>query len=180
MVPVRSELLRPAHVLRRGICAANITANGSRLRSQVRKRPLQIGNAESSVLPVCHRVFIAKTIEIDRHVNIRPAEVRDKLFEQGAPVFLEDRAGTLSILRWAIVGPRMNFEPPAALRAAIGEDIVRPPAFKISATPDRNMFDVRKLERAVDPAAARPLRRRDCPIRMIVERKENERLVELA
>src|SRR5438876_11423570 len=75
----------------------------------------------------------------------------------------------LSIFRRAIVDPGMNFETTGAFGAAIGENIVRPPAFKISAAPDRDMLHVREFERAIDPTAASPLRRRDRPVRMIVE-----------
>ena len=143
MVPVRSELLRPTRVLRRGIRAANITANDLRLSAQLRKRPLQIGNAKFAILPIRLRFFIAETIEIDRHVNIRATEISDKLFKQVAPVFLQNRAGMCSIFRRAIVSPRMNFEPAAALCTAIRENVMGPPAFKISAAPNRNMLDVR-------------------------------------
>ena len=74
----------------------------------------------------------------------------------------------------------MNLEPPFPLRSAVREDIVRPPAFEISAAPDRDVLNLFKLERAIDPSPAGPLRRRDCPIRMIIEGNKNERLTELA
>jgi hypothetical protein len=147
---------------------------------QFSERPFNIRDGESSVLPVRQRFFVAKTIEIDRHINIRAVEIRDKLFEQAAPVFPQDRAGTLSIFRRAIVGPGMDLEAAASLCAAVRKNVVWPPAFKISTAPDRDMLNMGKLESAIDPTAACPLRRRDRPIGMIVERNQNERLVELA
>src|SRR5205807_4821801 len=83
---------------------------------------------------------------------------------------------TLSIFDRSIVGPGINFQSPAALSAAISENIVRPPAFKISATPDRDVLHLFELERAIDPTAAGPSRRSDRPVRMIIERNENDRL----
>ena len=71
----------------------------------------------------------------------------------------------------------MNFEPAGALSFAVGENIVWPPAFEISTAPDRDVLHMRKLERAIDPTAAGPFRRRDRPVGMIIERNKNERLV---
>src|SRR5205809_558923 len=96
------------------------------------------------------------------------------------PVLAQDSARTLSIFHRAIVDPGMNFEPAGPFGASIGENIMRPPAFEIPAPPDRDMLHVLELESAIDPTAASPLRRRDRPVRMIVERNENERLDESA
>src|SRR5712691_11248448 len=93
-----------------------------------------------------------------------------------APVFLQDRAATLSIFHRAIVGPGMNLQAAFALAAAIGENVVRPPAFKIPAAPDRDVLNVRELERAIDPAATTPFWRSNIPVGMIIKRNENNRL----
>src|SRR5256885_8489190 len=90
-----------------------------------------------------------------------------------APVVLQDRTTTLSIFHWAIVGPRMNFQPALAFAGAIRKNIVRPPALEIPATPNCDALDMRKLERPVDPSAATPFRRANVPVRVIIKRNQN-------
>src|SRR5205814_5310550 len=105
-----------------------------------------VGHGESSALPIRHRIFDAKTIEIDCDVDIRATKISCKLLELIAPGFPQDRSATLSIFHRPIVGPGMNFESSAALSAAISKNIVRPPAFKVSATPDRDALHMFELE----------------------------------
>src|SRR5207248_3966305 len=123
----------------------------------------EIPGRKPSVLPICQRVLRPKTIEIDRNVNILVAEIGNKHFEMIAPIFLQDRTATLSIFDWAIVSPGMNFKPAHAFGAAVGKDIVRPPALEISAAPNRDVLDVHELERAIDPASTAPLWRTHVP-----------------
>jgi len=176
MIPIGRELLFPARVLRFRIGSTNIAADDLCVPAQFFKRPLEVGHCESSALPIRHRIFRAQTIEIDCDVNIRAAKTSRKVFKLIAPVFAQDRSATLSIFHRPIVGPRMDFQSSAALSAAISKNIVRPPAFKISATPDRDALHMFELERAIDPTAASPARRSDRPVRMIIERNENDRL----
>jgi len=61
-----------------------------------------------------------------------------------APIVAKNRASPLSIFRRAIISPRMHSQDPGALRAAVPENLVRPPALKISATPNRHVFNVGK------------------------------------
>ncbi len=49
---------------------------------------------------------------------------------------------------------------------------MRPPTLEIPATPNRDLPDMRQLQRAIDPAAATPARRADIPIGMIIEGNE--------
>src|SRR3954471_16727176 len=103
MVPIRSELFFPARVLWFGVKAANIGADDPRTFAQFPERPLQIGNFEPAVLPVCGCIFSAQTIEINRNVNVFVAKTRCELFELLAPILAQDCARTLSIFRRAIV-----------------------------------------------------------------------------
>ena len=86
-----------------------------------------------------------------------------------APIVAKNRASPLSIFRRAIISPRMHSQDPGALRAAVPENLVRPPAFEISATPDTRTLHMRKFQCAIDPTTAPPFRRAHVPIRMIVE-----------
>jgi len=147
---------------------------------QFRQRPLKIDNREAAAFPIRHRFLRAQTIEIDCNVNVRAGVLRGKFLERAAPIVVQDRTRSLLIFDRALVGPGMNFEPAFALSATIGENVVRPPVFKVSQSPDRDVLDMRKLECAVDPTAACPARRRGGPIWMIVERNENERLTNAA
>ncbi len=54
---------------------------------------------------------------------------------------------------------------------------MRPPALEIPATPNRDLPDMRQLQRAINPGAATPARRTHIPIRVIVEGNERDRLV---
>src|SRR5205823_10467481 len=60
-------------------------------------------------------------------------------------------------------------------RFAIPEKLMRPPALEIPATPNRDLPDMRQLQRAINPAAATPARRADIPIGVIVEGNESDR-----
>src|ERR1700736_6238066 len=160
--------------------AANITGNDVALFPQFRQRPLKIDNREAAAFPIRHRFLRAQTIEIDCNVNVRAGVLRGEFLERAAPIVVQDRTRSLLIFDRALVGPRMNFEPTFTFGRTIGENVVWPPAFKISTTPDCDMLQQRELERAIDPAAAGPARRRDGPIWMIVERNENKRLLDAA
>ena len=81
----------------------------------------------------------------------------------------------MSIFHWAIVCPRMYFKCARAFSATIAENLVRPPAFEIAATPDTRTPDIWKVEGAVDPPATGPFRRAHIPIGMIIERDKNDR-----
>jgi len=92
-----------------------------------------------------------------------------ELLELFSPVFAQDRSGTLSIFHRTIIGPGINFQFAVALSAAVGENVVGPPAFKIPAAPDRDVLQLLEFESAIDPAAADPFGRANVPVRMIVE-----------
>ena len=68
----------------------------------------------------------------------------------------------------------MNVQDACAFGPTITENLVRPPALEISAAPDAHPLDVRQLQCAIDPTAASPLWRAHIPVRMIIERNENE------
>jgi len=144
--------------------------------AQFPERPFQIGNIESSAFPISHGVFDAQTVEIDRNINVTASEICDEQFKILSPIVCQDRARTLSISHRTFVGPGMNFEPAFALGPTIGENIVRPPALEIPAAPNRDALDMRKPERPVDPTAARPGRRANVPVRMIIKRNKDNRL----
>ena len=71
----------------------------------------------------------------------------------------------------------MNLELAVSLRPTVRKNVVRPPAFEISAAPDCNMFQERKLKRAINPSAASPFWRTNVPIGMIIERNQDEWLL---
>lgn len=63
----------------------------------------------------------------------------------------------------------MDFQAAGAFRAAVAEDLLRPPAFKISAAPDTDLLDMRKFKRAIHPTATAPFWRAHIPVWMVVE-----------
>ena len=71
VIELRRETLRGAGILRRRKSTANIASYDPRFGgAQARDSPFDIFDCESPALPVCHRVLNAKTIKIDRDVNI--------------------------------------------------------------------------------------------------------------
>jgi len=169
MIPIRRELLSPARIRSVRIGATNIAADDLSVRAKFFEGPFEIVHRKATVFPIGCRCVGAKTIEVYRDVNVRPAQIRGELFESFLPIFAQDSVRKLSIFHRAVARPGMNFETPFAFCAAIPENVVRPPVFKISQTPNRDVLDLWKLERAIDPTTAGPARRRDRPVRMIVE-----------
>lgn len=176
MVPVRGELLFPTRVLRLGIRAAYVAANNLRRLAQFSERPFHVRDLEAAIFPVRRGIFRAQAIEIDCDVDVFIAKTCCERFELPTPVFAQERAAFLSIFAWTIVRPWMHFECASALRTAVSQNVVWPPTFETPTTPDRNMLHLLDLERAIDPTTARPFRRRDRPIGMIVEGNEDEGL----
>src|SRR5581483_10845830 len=68
-----------------------------------------------------------------------------------------------------IAALRIALAPREDLRATIAERAMRPVQFEIAAAPNRDALNPRQVERAIDPPAARPMRRPPIPIGMIVE-----------
>ena len=141
----------------------------------MRQCPRDIFQGEPATLPVCDGLFPAQAIEIDCDVEIRSSQRFDKSRETFAPIPLKNRATAILVRRRTIVGPGMDLESALALRATIAEDSRRPPTLEVSTTPHTYFFHARKLERAIDPAAATPARRPHVPIRVIIKRNEDER-----
>src|SRR5262249_60174095 len=100
----------------------------------------------------------------------------EKSFKAFPPMVAENCAPALLILRRPIVGPRMHFKSSGMFRAAVAENLVRPPAFEIAATPDGHAAHIRKFQCAIDPSAAGPFRRAHNPIPMVIQRDEKDRV----
>src|SRR4029453_3333087 len=95
-----------------------------------------------------------------------------------APVVAQNGATTLLIFRGPSIRPWMNVKNACSLRATIAKQLVWPPTFKISATPNADPAHVRNFQRAIHPSAAAPLRRTHVPIRVIIKRNERRGLRE--
>src|SRR6202048_3375216 len=90
-----------------------------------------------------------------------------------APIITQNRAAPLSIFERPPIGPRVDFELAGAFRPAIAENLLRPPAFEISAAPDADFLNARKFERAIHPTATAPFGRAHIPVGMVVEGNKN-------
>jgi hypothetical protein len=86
-----------------------------------------------------------------------------------SPIIAQYRTLALSIFHRPIVCPGMHFKNPGAFGATVAENLMRPPAFEITATPNAHASYVWKFQCAIDPAAASPSWRAHIPIWMIVE-----------
>jgi hypothetical protein len=74
----------------------------------------------------------------------------------------------------------MNAEFAGPFRATISQELPRPPTFEVSATPHIHAAHMLQFERAVHPTSRCPTRRRDRPVRMIIERNNHHRLHDAA
>jgi len=173
MVHFRGEPLFPARVRRLGKSPADIAGNDGAFLAQLSQGPGKIDNGKAAILPIGHDFVGAQRIKIDRDVNIRASKTSHELFEMLAPIFSQNRAATLSIFRRPIVGPGMDFELARAFCPAVAENLLRPPAFEISAAPDADFLNVRKFERTVHPTATAPFWRAHIPVGMVVEGNKN-------
>ena len=87
---------------------------------------------------------------------------------------MQNRAAPILIGWRSTVRPRMNLKFPRAFRSPVSEQISRPPAFEIPATPDAGLLQAFNFQGAIDPAATSPARRAHVPIGMVIERNENK------
>src|SRR5205814_10322581 len=135
----------PTGVLRRRVCAANVTTDNPGRLAKALKRPLKIGNREAAALPVDNRLFNVQAIEIDCDVDIFAGDASRKFFKTLVPIVAQDCALALSILFRSLVCPRMHFKHSGAFRTTIAENLVRPPAFEVAATPNARMSHIWKF-----------------------------------
>src|SRR4030095_1631697 len=142
---------------------------------QFRQRPFKILNRESAGLPVRHCLFGSKTIEVDRDINVFSGEASDELFKKRPPIVAKDCSLALPIFHRPVVRPPADFKNAGAFGASVAKDLVRPPAFEIAATPHAYAVHVWEFECAIHPATASPFWRTHIPIRMIVERNDDDR-----
>src|SRR5262249_30395201 len=152
----------------------DVAPNDNARFAQFSKRPLEIGDREATALPVGHRLFDAQAIEINCDVDIFAGEMFRKFSKTLAPTITQDRALPLSIFRGAIVCPRMDFKNSGAFGATIAKKLVRPPTFEISAAQNTRKPYIWKFQCAIHPSATGPFRRSHIPIRMIIERDEDD------
>src|SRR6266478_7724969 len=174
MVHFRGKSLLPARIDRFGKGSTNIARHDLRDRAQFSHRPEEICYRKPPAFPICDRFFAAKTIEIDCDINVFSAERFRKLLKVQAPIIPQYRALAMSIFRRPIVCPRVHFKNAPTFSATITENLMRPPAFEITATPNTHAPYMWKLQCAIDPATASPFRRTHVPIRMIIERNEHD------
>src|SRR5438034_3276278 len=92
------------------------------------------------------------------------------------PILAQNGAATSSIFRRPSIRPWMNVKNACSLRATVAEQLVRPPAFKISTAPNCDVLHLGKFQCAIQPSAAAPSRRPHVPVRVIVEGDNGDRL----
>ena len=138
--------------------------------------PPNVIKIKPSAFPVCAGIIRRQTIQIDRNVNICPDQFVREFFKLFPPIFAQNRAAPFLCARRAIVGPWMDGQRPSAFRFAIAKDLTRPPALKISASPNCRLPDLRQFQCAIDPAAATPAWRANVPVGMIIKRNQRDRL----
>jgi hypothetical protein len=174
VIEFRSEPLFETRVSWRRIGTTNIPSNNPRRLAQFSQRPFEICNREAASFPIRYRGARIETVEINCDVNIFSLGRFHKLLKVPAPVIAQDRAPAFSIFGTAIVRPGMNVQHACAFRSTITENLVRPPALEISAAPDARTFEVFQLQCAINPTATSPLGRTHIPVRVVIERNENE------
>lgn len=180
MIKARGERLPASGKYRCRPCSAQISPHNVCMPSQLRDRPNEVVRGEPPAVPIGDGAVLPQTIQVHRHVNPSTRKSVGKFRETSAPTFWthgRSQQGRLAA-RSALVRPSMHFKPAVSQREMIGKNAVRPPVFQAAQTPHARQRKVRsQLQCAVDPAAARPARRSDIPVRMIVEGDERDCLV---
>ena len=138
--------------------------------------PPNVIEIKPSAFPICAGIIRRQTIQIDRNVDICPDQFIREFFKLFPPIFAQNRPAPFLCARRPIVRPRMDGQRPSAFRFAIAKDLTRPPALKISASPNCRLSDVRQFQCTIDPAAATPAWRANIPVRMIIKRNQRDRL----
>jgi hypothetical protein len=69
----------------------------------------------------------------------------------------------------------MHFKNSGAFRTTVPENLVRPPAFEVAATPNTRMPHIWNFQCAIDPPTTSPFRRAHIPVRMIIEGDQDNR-----
>ena len=136
--------------------------------------PLNVIEIKPSAFPICAGVIRRQTIQIDRNVNVRADQLVREFFKLFPPIFAQNRAAPFLCARRPIVRPRMDDKRPGAFGFAIAKDLPRPPALKISASPNCRLSDVRQFQCAIDPAAATPAWRANIPVGMVIKRNQRD------
>ena len=178
MIHPGGEPLFCARVFRRGKRPADIAANDFRFRPQLRQRPRHVVNGKAAALPIRDRVVRAQAIQIDGDVQVRSSQGVRELGELCPPICTHYSSAPILVRRRPVVRPGMNFQFTASFGPPVSEELSRPPAFEIPATPDANLLDEGKFECTIDPATATPAGRAHVPIRMVIEGDEDERFAQ--
>jgi low affinity Fe/Cu permease len=170
MIHFRCEALLAPRINGRRPRPANVARHYPVSAPEQFDRPGHVLEAEATAFPIRRGLFRAQAIEIDRYINFLRPELLDKVDEFFSPILAQDRAAPFALMGGAVIRPGMHFESPGSLCAVIAENPVRPPAFKIPATPHAYLFHLREFERAIDPTAATPFGGPDVRIGMIIKR----------
>ena len=97
MIYFRRETLLPARITWLGKGAADIAGDDAACIPQLPQCPSKIDNRKSAALPVCDRFFGAKTIKINRDVQISSGKIFDERCEMFPPVVTQNSAAALPI-----------------------------------------------------------------------------------
>ena len=162
------ELLESRFVAGSRPAAAEIAADDLHFFQQRPQGPDEIVAGEAAVLPIRDGLAGDKTIQVDGDVNFVAMTALHPFEKLGLPRFWGQWIEIESVMD-AFAFPGINEEPVGFGRAPISEKPPGEAALKVAATPDADVFDAGIFERAIDPGAARPFRRPDIPIGMIVE-----------
>ena len=174
MIEFCSEALFETRIRWQRISSTNVASNNLRGPAQFSECPFKICNREATCFPIRHRLARMQTVKIDCDVNVFSVGGFQELVETLAPIIAQDRTPALSIFRRPIVCPGMDVQDTCTFCSTIAENLLRPPAFEITATPNAHASHVCELQCTIHPAAASPLGRAHIPIRMIVERDEDD------
>ena len=175
MIHFRRESLLPSRVSRRRIGAADVPPQHMSVVPKRLESPPNVIEIKPSAFPICAGVIRRQTIQIDRNVNVRADQFVREFFKLFPPIVAQNRAASFLRAQRPIVRPRMDRQRPSAFRFTIAKNLPRPPALKISTSPNCRLSNVRQFQRAIDPATATPAWGANIPVRMIIKRNQCNR-----
>ena len=173
MVKPSGEFLESRAVAGTRPAAAEIAADDFDFFPQDLEGPHEVVTGEASIFPIRDSFAGDKTIQVDGDVDFVAMPALDPFEELGSPRFLGERIEVERVVE-ALAFPGINEEPVRLGRVAISEKPPGKAALEVAATQDADAFDEGIFERAIDPGAARPFRRANVPVGMVVKGEDRE------
>lgn len=174
MIPIPHKSLPRPIINRITERPAHITADHTSPPTKFPQRPRNILRREQPLLPIRDRFRFDQCIHINTDINRHPPHRPRKSPKPLPPIAPVHTVKPLRHPRRLTFRPRMNLQPPQLHRPAIPKPPRRPSQLKIPASPNARLRNPLAFQRPINPPTARPSRRSNIPIRMIIKSHQHD------